>query len=79
MVEEGLPYRVDILASSSAELRIRSHSPGGFVEARFVPAEEPTDLKLVRADEEPSTGTSALVNRARPAPQVVPSGGEVAS
>jgi hypothetical protein len=40
MVEEGIPYRTDILSLSSREFRIRSHNPGGFVETRFVPAEE---------------------------------------
>ncbi len=40
MVEEGLPYKVDVLGLSRTEFRIRSHNPGGFVETRFVPAEE---------------------------------------
>jgi hypothetical protein len=39
MVEEGMPYRVEILAVSDGELQIRSHNPGGFVETRLVPAQ----------------------------------------
>lgn len=39
-VEEGIPYRVDILGLSRTEFRIRSHNPGGVVETRFVPAQE---------------------------------------
>ena len=39
IVEEGLPYRVDILALSATELRIRVHNPGEPVEIRLVPAE----------------------------------------
>jgi hypothetical protein len=38
MVEEGRPYRVDILALSDAEFRIRSHNPGQPVDIRLVPA-----------------------------------------
>jgi putative lipoprotein len=40
MIEEGIPYEVEILALSQAEFRIRSHNPGGFVETRLVPAED---------------------------------------
>ncbi len=40
MVEEGIPYTVDILRLSKTEFRIRSQNPGGVVETRFVPAEE---------------------------------------
>lgn len=39
MVEEGIPYRVDILELSGAEFRIRTHNPGGSIETRFVPAD----------------------------------------
>ena len=38
MVEEGLPYKVDILKLSGDEFRIRSHNPGAPVEIGFVPA-----------------------------------------
>ncbi len=38
MIEEGRPYRVDILALSDAEFRIRSHNPGQPVDIRLVPA-----------------------------------------
>ena len=31
MVEESIPYKVDILNVSAAEFRIRSHNPGGAV------------------------------------------------
>jgi len=40
MVEEGIPYRVDILGLSRTEFRIRSHNPGQPVEIRLVPADE---------------------------------------
>lgn len=39
MVEEGIPYKVDILGLGNTEFRIRSHNPGGVVETRLVPAE----------------------------------------
>ncbi|HKQ19283.1 MAG TPA: hypothetical protein VJW75_06000 [Candidatus Eisenbacteria bacterium] len=38
MVEEGEPYKVDILRLSADEFRIRSNNPGGAVEIRLVPA-----------------------------------------
>jgi hypothetical protein len=38
MVEEGLPYTVDIVSLTGAEFRIRSHNPGTPVEIRLVPA-----------------------------------------
>ena len=38
MVEEGRPYRVDILALSADEFRIRSHNPGQPVDIRLIPA-----------------------------------------
>jgi hypothetical protein len=38
MVEEGLPYKVDVLRLSADEFRIRSNNPGGAVETRLVPA-----------------------------------------
>jgi hypothetical protein len=38
MVEEGIPYKVDILKLSGDEFRIRSHNPGEPVEIGFVPA-----------------------------------------
>lgn len=40
MIEEGLPYKVDILKLTKTEFRILSHNPGGMVETQFVPAEE---------------------------------------
>ena len=40
MVEESIPYKVDILNLSAAEFRIRSHNPGGAVEIRMVPADD---------------------------------------
>lgn len=40
MVEEGIPYKVDILGLSRTEFRIRIYNPGEPVEIRFVPAEE---------------------------------------
>ena len=39
MVEESIPYKVDILNLSADEFRIRSHNPGGAVELRLVPAQ----------------------------------------
>ena len=38
MVEEGIPYKVDVLKLSKNEFRIRSHNPGEPVEITFVPA-----------------------------------------
>jgi len=47
MIEEGIPYKVDILDISSAEFRIRSKNPGEPVEILLMPAETPalTDTK----------------------------------
>ncbi len=39
MVEEGIPYKTDILKLSQDEFRIRSNNPGGAVEITLVPAE----------------------------------------
>jgi hypothetical protein len=39
MVEEGHPYRIEVLSLTDREFRIRSHNPG-----------EPVDITLVRAD-----------------------------
>ena len=38
MVEEGIAYRVEILAISETELRLRSHNPGQRVDITLVPA-----------------------------------------
>lgn len=40
MIEEGIPYDVDIVSLTADEFRIRSHNPGGTVEMRLVPAGE---------------------------------------
>ncbi len=40
MIEEGIPYKTDILKLSKDEFRIRSNNPGGAVEITLVPAEE---------------------------------------
>lgn len=45
MVEEGIPYKVDVLGLTKSEFRIKSHNPGEPVEIRFVPAEESTTAK----------------------------------
>lgn len=42
MIEEGIPYPVDILALDDGRMRLRSHNPG-----------EPVDLTLVPAPSEP--------------------------
>lgn len=42
MIEEGIPYPVDILALDGSAMRLRSHNPG-----------EPVDLSLVHAPSEP--------------------------
>ena len=42
MVEEGVPYQVDVLNVSHDEFRIRSHNPGKPAEITFVPAERPS-------------------------------------
>ncbi len=39
MVEEGIPYKTDILKLSKDEFRIKSHNPGEPVEITLVPAE----------------------------------------
>jgi hypothetical protein len=38
MIEDGQAYKVDILALSNEEFRIRSNHPGGSVEIAMVPA-----------------------------------------
>lgn len=38
MVEEGVPYEVEIRSLSEGGFEIRSHNPGGFVDIRFVSA-----------------------------------------
>lgn len=38
MVEEGIPYRVDILGLDAGAFRIRSHNPGEPVDITLVPA-----------------------------------------
>lgn len=40
MVEESIPYKVDILNLSANEFRIRSNNPGGAVEIRMVRADD---------------------------------------
>ncbi len=39
MVEQAIPYRVDILELSTAQFRIRSHNPGEPVDITLVPAQ----------------------------------------
>jgi hypothetical protein len=39
MVEQGIPYTVEILELTANELRLRSHNPGAPVETRFVRAD----------------------------------------
>jgi hypothetical protein len=41
MVEESIPYKVEILKLSPSELTIRIHSPGEPLEITFVPADRP--------------------------------------
>ena len=41
MVEESIPYKIDILNLTRDELRIRSHNPGEPVEITMVPADAP--------------------------------------
>ena len=41
MVEESIPYKVEILKLSPAEFTIRIHSPGEPLEITFVPADRP--------------------------------------
>lgn len=42
MVEEGIPYQVDVLNVSHDQFRIRSHNPGKPADITFVPAEKPS-------------------------------------
>jgi hypothetical protein len=39
MVEEGIPYRVEVLHLSRKQFKIRSHNPGEPVEITLVPAQ----------------------------------------
>lgn len=41
MVEQGLPYQVDVLSLSRDEFNIRSHNPGQPAEMTLIPAERP--------------------------------------
>lgn len=41
MVEDGIPYRTEILSLTRDELKIRSHNPGEPVEITLMPAEMP--------------------------------------
>jgi len=41
MVEESIPYKVEILKLSQTEFTIRMHSPGEPLEITFVPADRP--------------------------------------
>ncbi len=41
MVEQGLPYQVDVLSLSQDEFKIRSHNPGQPAEITLIPAERP--------------------------------------
>jgi hypothetical protein len=40
MIEEGRPYRVDVLKLSADEFRIMINNPGNAVEIAFVPADQ---------------------------------------
>ncbi len=42
MVEEGIPYQVDVLNLSHSQFKIRSHNPGKPAEILFLPAERPS-------------------------------------
>jgi heat shock protein HslJ len=48
MIEEGIPYRTDILEVRDDLLRIRSHNPGGAVDITLVPAGDAQTDKAVR-------------------------------
>ena len=41
LVEEGLPYRADVVSLKRDEFSIRVHNPGQAVEMTFAPADEP--------------------------------------
>lgn len=41
MVEDSISHQVDILELTGNSFAIRSHHPGGAVDIRFVPADEP--------------------------------------
>ncbi|MGH8728851.1 MAG: hypothetical protein ACREV9_12015 [Burkholderiales bacterium] len=38
MIEEGIPYKVDVLKSSANEFKIKSNNPGEAVEITLLPA-----------------------------------------
>jgi len=46
MIEESIPYDVDIVSLTANEFRIKSHNPGGIVEMRLVPAEESAPARM---------------------------------
>jgi hypothetical protein len=41
MIEDGIPYRTEILSLTAGEFRIRSHNPGEPVDVTLVPATLP--------------------------------------
>jgi hypothetical protein len=45
MVEDGVPYKVDVLKLSQDEFKIRSNNPGEPVEISLVPAGVPSEPK----------------------------------
>jgi hypothetical protein len=45
MVEDGIPYKVDVLKLSQDEFKIRSNNPGEPVEISLVPAGVPSEPK----------------------------------
>jgi hypothetical protein len=45
LVEEGIPYKTDILHLSATEFRIKSNNPGQPVETTLVPARSPAMSK----------------------------------
>jgi hypothetical protein len=59
MVEEGIPYEVEIRSLSEGAFEIRSHNPGSFVDTRFVSAAMP-------ARETRRTSEAATVFRVSP-------------
>ena len=64
ITEEGLEYKVDILALSESEFRIRIHSPGDPVEIRFEPASQTAIAKTKSGDSGWTEPPAAVANAA---------------
>jgi len=58
MVEEGIPYKVDVLKLSADEFRIMINNPGNAVEIAFVPAGGEAQIRGAAAPDQPAAAAS---------------------